>query len=174
MAVNRLVLAELKRHDWSRLQCGCGGTAEHVPSLLLGIVEATEDTASEVPTLEGHIEVEGNLFESAVPAVGVILAALAGDLAVDSRLEFLLTLTRLAGGDSHHLEVARGRPSLGGECRSRMSEGIWILLKEAFGSDRDLVADIMELIDPDDGRRAYYSQIAASTKKPRHDSVPLS
>jgi hypothetical protein len=38
--VSELVRAELGRHDWHGLRCGCGGSAEHVPMMFGAVIEA--------------------------------------------------------------------------------------------------------------------------------------
>ncbi|WP_157748950.1 hypothetical protein [Micromonospora echinospora] len=167
MSSNKLVLAELSRYDWSQFRCGCRGTAEHVPEIFRAIVDAVEPEDAYGAVLDGHLEVEGNLFEVAVPAVGVILAALAGDLSTSSRSELLETLWRLVGGDSHHTEMALGRTRLGDECRHKAREGIWVILQEGFGKHGEEVIDILELIDLDEARHGYYAEILKRRKKAR-------
>jgi hypothetical protein len=51
-------------------------------------------------SLDGHLEIEANLFEVAVPAVNVTLAALAGPVSEFSRGPLIAVLRHLVGGDS--------------------------------------------------------------------------
>ncbi|MGW1466812.1 hypothetical protein ACWCPT_20980 [Streptomyces sp. NPDC002308] len=157
--VSELVRAELERHDWRALRCGCGGSAEHVPLMFEAIIEAEAPGDVIGYTLDGHLELDANLFEVSVPAVGVILAALAGGLSSLARTHFLTTLWRLVGGDAHRTEQALGRSSLGDECRAGAREGLWLIVQLGLTSgadDAETAADICELIDLDDERSSFH------------------
>lgn len=84
MDVGELVRVELGRHDWASLRCGCGDSAEHVPLLFEAIITAESPRDMIGYTLDRHVEVNTVLFECTVPAVSVILAALAGELSTPS------------------------------------------------------------------------------------------
>jgi len=157
VAVSGLVRAELARHDWSQLRCGCGGTASHVPEIFEKILAA--DSASDAVgySLDGHLEIETNLFEAAVPAVGVILAALAGPISDFSRGQLMAVLWYLVSGDSHHSEVALGRSRLGDECRLKAREGIWVVLHYAVNRRDETALDVLGLIDLDESRSGYFA-----------------
>lgn len=165
MSLSALVRAELDRHDWDSLRCGCGGPAGHVPMMFEAIIEAGTPGDMAGYTLANHLERETNLFEASVPAVGVILAALAGDLSPLARAEFLITLWRLTSGEF----------LLGDECRARCREGFWVVGRIGLtGSveEAETVADIVESIDLDEERSAYYQslvreRIRARTKRHR-------
>ena len=165
MPLNKLVLVELDRYDWSQFRCGCQATAEHVPALLKLLIEAEDPADAYGVILDGHLEVEGSLFEVAVPAVGVILAALTGDLLAASRLELLEVLWRVVAGEPHHTETSLGHTRLGDECRFKAREGIWVLLQEGFGKHGEIVAEILKLIDLDDARLAYYAEMLKAPRK---------
>lgn len=165
MSSNKLFFAELNRYDWSQFRCGCRGTAEHVPALFKLLVGAENPSDAYGVTLDGHLEVDGNLFEVAVPAVGVILAGMTGDLLPSSRLELLEALWRVLAGESHSTERSLGRGRLGDECRYKAREGIWVILQEGFGKQGEMVSEILELIDLDDARLAYYSEMLKTSRK---------
>ncbi|MET9551385.1 hypothetical protein [Streptomyces sp. NPDC006645] len=162
MSLAAPVRAELDRHDWASLRCGCDGSADHVPMLFETIIEAGAPGEMAGYSLAGHLERETNLFEASVPAVGVILAALAGDLSPMARAEFMITLWRLTSGDSHSTEAALGRTLLGDECRARCREGFWVVARIGLTGSADeaeTVADIVEFIDLDEERSAYYQSL---------------
>ncbi|MCG6497676.1 hypothetical protein [Kitasatospora sp. A2-31] len=127
-------------------------------------------------TLDNHLELNENLFEVAVPAVSVILAALAGELSALARDHLLITLWRLAAGDAHNTEQALGRVGLGDECRAKAREGLWLILQLGLtgsADDADTAADLCELIDLDDNRSALYQALLrerASAKSKRRRS----
>jgi hypothetical protein len=113
-------------------------------------------------TFDDHLELNANLFEVSVPAVSVILAALAGGLSSPARAHFLTTLWRLVGGEAHRTEQVLGRGSLGDECRARAREGLWSIVQFGLAGsadDADIAADICELIDLDDERSSFYQAL---------------
>ncbi|MFE7958477.1 hypothetical protein [Streptomyces sp. NPDC057413] len=83
--MSELVRAELRRVDWALLRCGCGDSAEHVPLMFEAIITAETPQDMIGYTLEGHVEESTIIFECTPPAVGVIMAALAGDLSALAR-----------------------------------------------------------------------------------------
>ncbi|MEU5030807.1 hypothetical protein [Streptomyces milbemycinicus] len=175
MSVSALVHAELERHDWAALRCGCGESAEHVPLMFEAILTAGTPQDMIGYTLDNHLEIGTNLFEAAVPAVGVILAALAGEPSSLARRHLLDTLCHLVSGDSHATEQALGRTGLGDECRARAREGYWLIARIGLtggADDAETAADICEFIDLDDERSGYYQallreHLSAKTKRRR-------
>ncbi|MEU8659931.1 hypothetical protein [Actinoplanes philippinensis] len=161
-------MAEIGRHDWSRLRCGCGEPAGHVADMFRTLIRAPEAGDASGVDFDGHLERLGGLYEPAVPAVGVILAALAGEPPAHARADLIFLLAILVSGDSHPDEEARGLHTLGADVRHRAREGIWVILRHVFGPDRDDAGTILEIIDPDAARRAHYARFATSERKPRH------
>jgi hypothetical protein len=158
VAVSKLVRAELDRHDWAGLRCGCGGMAEHVPDIFLAIVEAAEPEEALGFTLTGHLEVQANLYEVAVPGVEVILAALTGELSGFARVDLFGELCRiLVGGESASSEISLGRDRLEEECLHKARAGIWVILREGLESNPEDAQDILEVLEPDPQLLSYYS-----------------
>ncbi|MFG2005706.1 hypothetical protein ACGFNU_41815 [Spirillospora sp. NPDC048911] len=107
------------------------------------------------------MEIQSNLFEVAVPAVEVMLAALSESEANYARREFINILVVMAAGDSHRSETERGRPNLGGECRARILEGINVILHEGMYGDGEAALDIFDVVERDEERFEYYESILA-------------
>lgn len=126
MVVSELVRAELRRVDWASLKCGRGESAEHVPLLIEAVI--TAETARDMIgyTLDGHVEESTVIFECTPPAVGVSMAALAGDLSTPARDALLQTLSFVAAGSGDYGPIAEGT-SLGEGCRHHAREGFWRL-----------------------------------------------
>ncbi|GAA3809096.1 hypothetical protein [Amycolatopsis tucumanensis] len=153
MAVSRLVRAELARHDWGRLRCGCGQSGAHLPGTFETILEAAEPREALGARLDNHLEISGNLFEVAVPAVEVILAALAGPLPDFARVEFLDMLAVLVSGDSY-----AGQPAdLGEHCRLKARNGLWTILQVGYEHEAETARDILWVVDPDQPRSGYHA-----------------
>jgi hypothetical protein len=173
--VSDLVRLELDRHDWAGLRCGCGDSADHVPLQFEAILTAETPRQMVGYTLDDHLEVSGNLFECAVPAVGVILAALAGHPSTLARSVLLDSLSRLVTGDPHYSEAALGAGDLGEQCRDQARDGFWIIMQAGFtgsADDADMAADICEAVDTDERRAGFYharlrERVAYKTKRRR-------
>ena len=144
---SRIVRAELERHDWAALRCGCGRSGTHLPAML-GRYAAAE-TYAEVSdhALDGHVVDDWNLFEVAVPAVGVILATLAGDVERAVREYLTTVLWHIVCSDSPLAE----------ECRVLAREGIWLLARYAVEHGDHAALDVLEVIDPDRGRYEFFA-----------------
>src|SRR6185503_1812628 len=81
-----LVDCELDRHDWSQFR-ECTGPATNIPTALRQLISAKTEQEADTAywRLENHAVVSGGVFESSLPLVPAVLAAL-----VDfDRLEFI-------------------------------------------------------------------------------------
>ncbi|MFD8950922.1 hypothetical protein ACFV0B_18915 [Streptomyces xanthophaeus] len=157
MDVSELVRVELGRHDWASLRCGCGDSAEHVPLLFEAIITAESPRDMIGYTLDRHVEVNTILFECTVPAVSVILAALAGELSTLARAVLLQTLSFVAAGSDHGSEPVPGQSDRGDACRAMASEGFWLLVGIGLAGsaeEADVVADICEYFGLGDEKSA--------------------
>ncbi|GAB2702004.1 hypothetical protein GCM10010442_20160 [Kitasatospora kifunensis] len=160
--VSALVRAELSRHDWGRLRCGCGKTAEHIPLTFETVLQAETPTDMLGHTLDNHIEHQTNLFEVSVPAVQVVLAALAGEVPSLARVHLMDMLWYMAGGDAHWTEVGHGRGHLGNECRARIREGLWVVAHVGMtgtADEAESAADIVEWSEIHEVRSSFYQDL---------------
>ncbi|MFG2823475.1 hypothetical protein ACGFX4_29125 [Kitasatospora sp. NPDC048365] len=171
MAVSALVRAELARHDWSALSCACGDWAEHLPLVFETLLTAESPEDASGYGLFGHVEYSCVLAECTVPAVGVILAALAGEVSPMVRTEFLETLLSVAHGSGYN--SARPSKRANDEYRALMQEGFWPLVRAGLtgsAQDAETVADLCEYFDLGDGKSAHYrallrERVRARTKR---------
>ncbi|MGQ4406455.1 hypothetical protein ACN6K4_001345 [Streptomyces hayashii] len=158
MAVSELVRAELRRVDWASLECGCGESAEHVPLLIETIITAGTPRDMIGYTLDGHVEESTIIFECTPPAVGVIMAALMGDLSTLARDVLLQTLSFVAAG-AGDFELDTEGAGLGDACRTRAQEGFWGLVQLGLTGTAEVaetVADICEYFDLGGDKAAFY------------------
>ncbi|MFF9914836.1 hypothetical protein [Streptomyces sp. NPDC013457] len=172
--VSELVRAELRRVDWASLECGCGDSAEHVPLLIEGIITAETPRDMIGYTLDGHIEEGTIIFECTPPAVGVIMAALAGDLSTLARDVLLQTLSFVAAGSGGYgLDGKDER--LSDRCRRRAQEGFWVLIQIGLtgtAEDAETAANICEYFELGGDKAAFYQaelreRMHAKTKRGR-------
>ncbi|MFJ5631322.1 hypothetical protein ACIQF5_01590 [Streptomyces goshikiensis] len=122
------VEAELARHDWDAIPCGCGHSASH----LMGTVrDAAEGHPSAFRALEGHVFLAKALKPPAPAVCGVLMAVwAAGPPRQDTREALLWTLLCLLccvdDGSSHEA-------GLYGQCAAFIRTGTAGLHREAAG-----------------------------------------
>jgi hypothetical protein len=174
VVVSELVHAELRRVDWASLECGCGDSAEHVPLLIETIVNAENPQDMIGYTLDGHVEESTIIFECTPPTVGVIMAALAGDLSTLARDVLLQTLWFVAAGSGDCQPTPEGT-ALGEGCRRHVQEGFWRLVQIGLtgtAEDAETVADICESFGLGGDKAAFYQaelrdRVRTKTKRGR-------
>ncbi|MFJ8212096.1 hypothetical protein [Streptomyces sp. NPDC096033] len=167
--------AELRRVDWASLKCGCGDSAEHLPLLIEAIITADRPRDMIGYTLDDHVEGDTIIFECTPPAVGVIMAALAGDLSTLAQGELLQTLLFVAAGSGDY-ELDGEGTGLGDRCRHHAQEGFWSLVQIGLtgtAEDAETVADICEYFKLGGDKAAFYQaelrdRVRAKTKRGRH------
>lgn len=144
---------EIRRIPWSTLR-QAGGTAEQVPHALMDLLSAStpELATNAYWRLENHVVVQGQLYQAAEPAVSVLMAALLDDGPRHVRIGVLELLFQILAGEAHESEIALGNRQVGEACRSRASEGLWVLYREWLHGERDAAREVIELIETDGTR----------------------
>ncbi|MBB5627060.1 hypothetical protein [Sphaerisporangium krabiense] len=152
-----LVKLEIERHRWDGMQCGCDRSAAHVATDLLRLAQGGGEHGFDVvETLDGHAYIPSVLFEPSVPAVSVVLAALADDISPDAREGFLEALLHLVAGEGQSIKAEAEGRDLISECIDAAKSGIWLLYSEMF-SGRSVGAagyayEVLTLVDEDEDR----------------------
>ncbi|MFE0464014.1 hypothetical protein ACFW1A_32645 [Kitasatospora sp. NPDC058965] len=154
MDVSALVRAELARHHWAALPCGCGESADHLRELFESELGPDAAGLRISHAFEGHIERNGRLFPCSPPSVAVLIAALAAGVPDGARSDILDTFW--------YLSSAEFPADLLEQCLTLFREGLWTLLQAGLtgtAGDAETVADICEQLDPDRERAAYYRHL---------------
>ncbi len=142
---------EATRHDWETIRCGCSRGARHVPGSFSDLVRARTEEEAHGQGLTNDVEIQGMLFEAAVPVTSMIMAALSEKhLSVPARRSLLDLLATFVDGESYHTEALEGRPYLEEACREIARAARAVLHRElelepAPGT-RSLVAEIIDSI----------------------------
>ncbi|MFF3375998.1 hypothetical protein ACFYXF_23970 [Streptomyces sp. NPDC002680] len=93
--------AELLRFDWERTECGCGGSAAHLPARireLLALDEGHGGGEAFLTSLHDHVMTPADgLVPASAAFVPVALAALTGPLSEPARRETLGWVLRILG-----------------------------------------------------------------------------
>ncbi|MGX4735063.1 hypothetical protein [Kitasatospora griseola] len=171
MDVSELVRVELARHDWTALSCACGDSAEHLPLVFEALLTAESPQDARGYYLTGHVEYSCLIAECTGPAIGVILAALAGEVSPAVRSEFLETLLCAAYGSGYDTASPSARAK--DEFRAMVREGFWLLMQAGLtgsAQDAETVADLCEYYDLGDQKSTHYQsllreRVRAKTKR---------
>ncbi|MFF4427380.1 hypothetical protein ACFY04_42835 [Streptomyces sp. NPDC001549] len=116
------VRIEISRHDWAGMQCGCTGTAAHVPADLLDLISARYPGEATLKAIDNHVMIQSNLMDPAPATTAVLLAALADPSLTtpEARTALLELLLHLVCGDTDQQE----------ECEAAIRGAVWILYRE--------------------------------------------
>ena len=159
----RLVKLEVDRYDWAQLRCGCGQSGEHVAERLLEVAMTPPGGDLDFDWLDGHIADSVVLYEPAVPAVSVALAALADDVSPAGRFAFLELLLALVAGESSAWSLAAEGRDIPEECRTAAAGGLWLLYSEVFALRSKGAAasafEILTIVEPDERRLAMVREV---------------
>ncbi|TNH22816.1 hypothetical protein FHG89_28295 [Micromonospora orduensis] len=143
---------EAMRQDWETIRCGCPRGARHVPGSFADLVRAQSEDEVQARGLVNDVEIQGMLFEAAVPVTSMIIAALAEErLSIPARRALLDLLATFVDGESYYTEALEGRPALEEACREVARSGLGVLYREmevapAPGT-ASLVAEIIDSIN---------------------------
>jgi hypothetical protein len=170
----KLVDAEIGHIDWAAYRCPCGRDGEHVATLLRTLLAS--GTRFNRTALEGHVMVSSSFVqELAVPTVGVLLAALADDIAVPTRVAVLENLLSFIAADGQSFSAAQAGRDIMEECASATRQGSWLLYAEIFaGRSIDAAAYAFETLSliEDDTPRLRSVRAAAAHLLPRYLGDP--
>ncbi|MFJ4920390.1 hypothetical protein [Streptomyces sp. NPDC088725] len=121
---------ELSKFDWARMECGCGGSAAHLPEKVRELVTLDEGHGrgeAFITALHDHVMTPADGLVSASSAfVSTAFAALTGDLSEPSRRETLGWVLRILG-PAVDTESAAAEA-----CVDAARQGLWVLYAEVM------------------------------------------
>jgi len=163
--VKSLAINEIDRIHWSRLR-EVSGSAENIPSALNELFSALTPSDVEIAywKLENHVVVQGQLYEVAQFVVPVLLAALAEERPRHVRICILELLFQIVSGEADETELRVGNIDLVTECRARAREGLWILYRELVFGEREAAREVIDVIETDLSRLAYFLENSIKPK----------
>ncbi|MEU8436688.1 hypothetical protein AB0F18_28025 [Streptomyces sp. NPDC029216] len=111
--------AEIARHDWASVECGCGRSAGHLEDTLW---HAAEGHPAAFHALEGHVFARSRLWPPAPAACGVLMAVWsAGPPRLATREALLWTLLALLNTEDDGSPYEAG---LYGQCAAFVRAGL--------------------------------------------------
>ncbi|MBT2401211.1 hypothetical protein [Streptomyces sp. ISL-100] len=150
-----LVRIEASLHDWSRIECGCGRSAEHLPRELLEMLADGADPDLENGWAESHAFIQSNLMAPAVATTSIAMATLATASSLAWRRQLLRVLGILTSGDQDDTADV---------CLDVVRRGTWILYEELAAMRSNLAAagayDLLNMMDEQKDRlRGYHAVV---------------
>ncbi|MFF9646639.1 hypothetical protein [Kitasatospora aureofaciens] len=141
-----LAVAEIDRHNWSAIECGCGKSAEHLVPLLRSITETR--SAAAIHSLDNHVFIQSNLMPPAPAVCSVFMAMLADGIPVDQTRGVLSC-------------VAAEETSLYEQCFETVREGLWTVYRELLAAEPRSVSahhalDSAEIVEEGTERFDFY------------------
>ncbi|MFD7677494.1 hypothetical protein [Streptomyces sp. NPDC060187] len=152
--VGQVVLAEIARHDWDSMTCGCMRSAAHVPQHLLAALSAPPPARVGEGWADSHVYIQSNLMAPAAATAGVVAAALADPLVpLVWRRSLIEVLCMLCYGEQDDIAEA---------CQRAVRGCVWSLYEE-IGSGRAVDAasyafELLVCFPEERGRLAYFQE----------------
>ncbi|MFE7076366.1 hypothetical protein ACFU96_40385 [Streptomyces sp. NPDC057620] len=151
--VGQAVLAEISRHGWGKMMCGCGISAEHVPVDFVAALSGVPPERVGEGWADNHVYIQSNLMMPAVATASTMAAALTDPLIpLMWRRSLIQVLSALCSGEQDDAAQA---------CREAARGCTWSLYEE-IGSGRtvDAAAYAFELLTafPEEKERLGFFQ----------------
>jgi hypothetical protein len=148
---------EIDRHPWQQLR-SIRGVATDVPLALKRLLAADSSNEADAAywQLENVVVVQGQLYESAAAVVSVVLAALLEPRPSYVEISLIELLFQIVAGEADSSERAHGNADLGDHCRRLAREGLWTLYHKMWSGHREGAQEILERIETDPDRLAWY------------------
>ncbi len=136
------------------MQCGCGKSAQHLVQLLESAIDGNPGA---LRSLDGHVFVQSILMESAPAACSVLMAMFADGINPAQMEEAAWAVLWFAAGEEDGDSVDSGYYW---RCFAKIRDGLWMvyreLLKKHDSVTRGYLDDILEIVEWDASRLAYY------------------
>lgn len=153
-----LARAELARHDWDSIECGCGLPSRHLLDTLESIIDGNASGA--IGSLENHVFVQSVLMSPAPAVCAVVMALMVDGMAPDQVRDVLRLILGFAAGeeDGDTLES-----SLYLQCAAVIRDGLLLVYREFLAARSPEVKgyadDILEIIEEDSARLEFYRRL---------------
>ncbi|MFE4255345.1 hypothetical protein ACFRU3_38905 [Streptomyces sp. NPDC056910] len=151
--VGQVVLAEVSRHDWGEMMCGCLESANHVPRDFLAALRGAPPERVGEGWADNHVYIQSNLMMPAVATASMVAAALADPLVpLMWRRSLIQVLSALCFGEQDDVAAA---------CRD--ARGCKWSLYEEIGSGRMIDAasyafELLMAFPEERGRLGFYQE----------------
>ena len=151
--------------DWAALRTSIG-SAEFVPSAIDRLLHSgsPEQATSAYWELDNRVVVQGQLFDSAIPASMLLVRSICErNFTLNGLSRSLDLLVELAFGESDQSEVAGGNYDLGAQCRAVINSGLGCIKALVDQADERVLLGVLDLVDRVDidpvSRNAFFEAL---------------
>jgi hypothetical protein len=153
-----LARAELERHDWDALRCGCGKSAAHLLPILEVILAG--GASGTVRSLDDHVLTQSILMPPTPAVCAVVMAHLADGLPAAQELEVLWLLLALVAGEVDGDSV---EGSLQMRCEETVGDGLWLVYRAYLDAHsvaaKGYADDVLDIVERDRARLEHYRRL---------------
>jgi hypothetical protein len=161
----RAARIELARHDWGSFRAPLHG-GPPVPEIFSRMLDGGNANESIGYSLDERLETQSMVYEIALAATGVILAAFAGGrLAQWVEDEFITALHNILYGEPHHTELDLGNDDLVDRCVEKARDGVWGMYASLRKSNALWMIDMLRLVDRDQDRVTAFEAAYDKTRR---------
>ncbi|MFI1177012.1 hypothetical protein [Streptomyces melanogenes] len=157
--------AEIRRHDWAAIRCGCGLPASH---LLDGLLEdVLTCTPAALHAIDGHA-FEGSFLRDPAPAVASVTLGMLADGLTPRQAEHVLWLVvQLAAGEGG--DEAPDSSSLYARTFRVLRGGLTLIYREFLNNPwgRQEARDLLDILEAEQGKPAFYEELLRSACQPK-------
>lgn len=152
--MNGIAELQLRRVDWGSFR-QIDGRAAIIGSALAMLFGSTSATEAERAywELENWIVAQGTVYSSAEPALSVLMASFLDNRILPIRVSALDLMYQILTGEADALSDEVGNGALMDRCRTRVREGLWLLVREAMTGLSEAALDVIEVVDEDRAAR---------------------
>ncbi|MGW8784461.1 hypothetical protein ACWGNM_41260 [Streptomyces sp. NPDC055796] len=162
--MDSFIRAEIERHDWGGMECGCEQVADHLPKLLQSVADGRRGV---VEALDNHVFIQSNLMEPAPAVAAVAMAMLADDLPTSSVGDAVWILWHIAESEG---ETDSDEVPLFSESIAQIRQGLWSLYRELVRTQderiKERVLDILRVVESNTERLRFYVSRSGSEEYP--------
>ncbi|MEU8186714.1 hypothetical protein [Micromonospora carbonacea] len=146
---------ELERISWDDFRAP-NGSGVAVAEIFRRLFDAEQEGDVEGCGLEQQLEVQSMVFEVALPAVGVILAAFAEEIPAWLEMDLLNALHSVLMGEPHYSEIENGNEDLVDRCVESARGGLWVMYARLSKRNYDVLLDILGEADLGGARYEWF------------------
>ncbi|MER6369515.1 hypothetical protein ABT255_14265 [Streptomyces mirabilis] len=153
-----LARAELQRHDWDAIPCGCGQPAGRLLGALESVIAGK--ASGVIWALDDHVFVQSVLMPPAPAVCAVVMACMADGIAPGQEQELLRLLLGLVAGEEDGDSV---ESSLQLRCFETVRDGLWLVYRAFLNAQgpeaKGYADDVLEIAEWDAGRLRSYRNL---------------
>ncbi|WP_148311608.1 hypothetical protein [Amycolatopsis japonica] len=137
--MNVVATALIESIDWASLRTA-SGVGDGLPSAFNSVIEATSEVEAKAAywSIDNEVLVQGESYESALPALEVLLAMLPDVVLGPVRKCIAELIQQIVFSQPHSSEIERGNDRISERCVTLAKEATWVFYGWLSDSDQDV------------------------------------